>query len=100
MIIILEKMTAKKPRSITIPPTGFIGEPQVEALTNLNRSTLRRMWASGQFPAPIRLSEKRIGFAVEEVLRWLDEKRANARVVDLPSTKLCTPTVLSMATAA
>lgn len=38
----------------------------------LSLSTFRRLNARNQFPAPIRLSERRLGWRVSALLEWLD----------------------------
>lgn len=40
----------------------------------LSRATLDRMVADGRFPAPIRLTERRLAFNAEAVNAWIDKK--------------------------
>jgi prophage regulatory protein len=42
----------------------------------LSRSTLDRLVAAGQFPAPVRLTERRLAFDAAAVERWITEKLA------------------------
>jgi prophage regulatory protein len=42
----------------------------------LSRATLDRMVAAGKFPAPIRLTERRLAFNQADVERWMQEKVA------------------------
>jgi prophage regulatory protein len=49
----------------------------VEALTGLSRSTIYRLASAGQFPRPIRLGPRAVGWAVNEINCWLEERAAN-----------------------
>lgn len=40
----------------------------------LSRATLDRMVAAGKFPAPIRLTERRIAYSESAVESWMAEK--------------------------
>jgi prophage regulatory protein len=42
----------------------------------LSRATLDRMVAAGKFPAPIRLTERRLAYDADSVERWMQEKVA------------------------
>ncbi len=42
--------------------------------TGLNRVTLWRKIAKGQFPAPVQLSENSIGFYEDEIAAWLESR--------------------------
>ena len=50
--------------------------PQVEASTGLSRSTLYAMIAEGEFPRPIRLGKRAVGWTETEVSDWLDTRKA------------------------
>lgn len=56
----------------------------VAAMTSLSRTTIWRLSRKrGEFPAPIQLSENRIGWSASSVSNWLAERvRASAREVD------------------
>ena len=43
-------------------------------LTGLSRSTLRRMVERGDFPQPVRLGLRSIGWWQHEVLDWLESR--------------------------
>jgi prophage regulatory protein len=46
----------------------------VRALTGLSRSTLWRLWRRGEFPQPLKLTARLIGWRAAEVQRWLDSR--------------------------
>lgn len=46
------------------------------AAANLSRSALYYMAEKGQFPSPVRISDKRIAFVRSEVDQWIDERIA------------------------
>ena len=42
----------------------------------LSRATLDRLVTAGKFPAPIRLTERRLAFNASDVEAWMQEKVA------------------------
>ena len=48
-------------------------------LTSLSRAAINRHRDAGNFPRPVQLGERRIGFVKTEVNAWIDA-RINARV--------------------
>jgi len=58
-------------------------KPQVRALTGLGDSTIRRMVKKGDFPAPVQLSPRAVGWRSEAVLAWIEARK----VADLPGVK-------------
>lgn len=50
--------------------------PQVKARTGLGRSSLYRAIAAGDFPAPIKLSERASAWNAAEVDRWITSRIA------------------------
>ena len=44
--------------------------PEVMRLTGLGRSTIYRLLAAGQFPPPVRLSERAVGWRRSDVDNW------------------------------
>ena len=52
--------------------------PAVLNLTGLTRPSLYRLIASGDFPAPIRPTERTVAFSSAAVNRWIKEKLAEA----------------------
>lgn len=48
--------------------------PDVERRTGLKRSTIYKKVASGDFPAPVKLTSNTIAFHAHEVDRWCNER--------------------------
>jgi prophage regulatory protein len=56
--------------------TTFLTPKAVCERTSLSRSTLDRLVAAGTFPAPIRLTDRRLAYDAAVVERWMLEKAA------------------------
>ena len=56
--------------------TRIMRRPQVEAATGLSRSTLYAMMTEGEFPRPIRLGKRAVGWPESEVSDWLETRKA------------------------
>ena len=52
----------------------FISPKAVCAKVAISRSTLSRLVATGEFPMPITLSERRLAFDLEEIEKWMAER--------------------------
>ena len=57
-----------------IKPISILRLPQVQARTGLARSTIYALIARNQFPAPLKLTEKSVGWDSASVERWIEEK--------------------------
>lgn len=70
------------------PPSGqrFMRRPEVQRLTSLSRSSLYRLIAAGEFPAPIRLSAVSVAWLATEVSLWISERVAHHRRPIDPTT--------------
>lgn len=71
-------MTTEKPR--------LMASKEAAIATSLSRTLLHLMSAQGQFPAPVKLGERRIAYVRVEVEAWVDE-RINGRSVDYRSPR-------------
>lgn len=62
----------------------ILGAADAAARFGVSFSTLKRGWPVGKFPAPIRVSENRIGWLEVEIDRWQRERIAerDARVTE------------------
>jgi prophage regulatory protein len=61
-------------------PPCFIRIKQVKQRTGLGRSTLYSMIAQGQFPRPISLGARAVGWLDYEVQNWVNDRvRASRR---------------------
>ena len=54
--------------------------PQVIARTGLSRSTIYLRISKGQFPKPISLGGRAVGWIEEEINSWLDEQIRASRM--------------------
>ena len=48
--------------------------PDVQALTGLSRSTIYALMAKGQFPRPVRLTEKAVAWPESAIADWLSQR--------------------------
>lgn len=55
--------------------TRVLRRPQVEAATGLGRSTIYEMIARGEFPTPIKLGARAVGWIESEIEQWLDHRK-------------------------
>lgn len=58
------------------PKSGFVRKPAVCAFVGCGPTKLHSLVKSGDFPQPVRLSERMTVYRAEEVVRWVDEKTA------------------------
>ena len=49
--------------------------PEVLGATQLSRATIYRLLGSGEFPRPIKLSERAIGWRRDEVETWIETRK-------------------------
>ena len=54
----------------------FLSPKAVCEKISLSRSTLDRMVAAGQFPAPIRLTQSRLAYSERDVEAWMEKVAA------------------------
>jgi len=59
-----------------LPSTGLIRQPQVLEIVPFSSATLWRRCRSGQFPKPVKLSERITAWRVGEVRAWLSAQGA------------------------
>lgn len=58
---------------------AVLRRPKVESRTGLARSSLYALIASGQFPAPIRLTPNTVGWLEHEIERWIAQRAKASR---------------------
>jgi prophage regulatory protein len=56
-------------------PTQIERRHQVEARTGLSRSAIYAAMARNDFPRPVRLAAKAVGWRTEEVDAWIDSRQ-------------------------
>ncbi len=54
---------------------------QVEARTGLSRSTIYQRIADGEFPAPVSLGGRAVGWPSDEIDAWIADRIAQAQKV-------------------
>ena len=54
----------------------IVKRPDVEAATGLSRSSLYRLAASGEFPRPIKLGPRAVGWRADEIAAWIEQRTA------------------------
>jgi len=75
-----------------IDPSSILRLKAVCTLTGLSRSTLWRMCRRGEFPQPLKLTARLIGWRAAEVHRWLDSRERGCPALteakaELPETR-------------
>lgn len=57
----------------------ILRRPQVQARTGLARSTIYELVSAGRFPAPIRLSDRTVGWLESEIEGWIASRVMQSR---------------------
>jgi prophage regulatory protein len=55
-------------------PERFLTPKAVTQLTSFSRSTLDRKVASGDFPKPLKISDRRLAYRESAVVEWMQSK--------------------------
>ena len=55
-----------------------VDKAQAQRLANLSARTWDRLEARGETPPKTRLSERRVGYRITDLQRWLDARRETA----------------------
>lgn len=71
-------MQATQLSTVCTADNRFLRLPQVMALIGLSKSTVYKLVRRGEFPAPLRLSERCIAWRAAEVASWMDARRNEA----------------------
>lgn len=50
--------------------------PEVEAITGLSTTSIYRMMERGDFPRPVRLGKKAVGWPESKITEWLESREA------------------------
>ena len=61
---------------VDLSRSKIIKRAQVQSATGLSRSTLYRLAASGQFPRPIQLGPRAVGWRSDEIAAWIEQRTA------------------------
>lgn len=60
----------------------FLREREVKQKTGIPRSQRYRMMASGQFPHPVKISERCVAWSAAEIEKWQQERIARRDLED------------------
>jgi len=55
--------------------TTILRRPAVERITGLSRSTIYAMMAEGDFPKPIKLGKRAVGWREADLASWLESRQ-------------------------
>jgi prophage regulatory protein len=81
-----------KTNKITAAPRlpQYVGYREVQDAVGLSRRTIERMVRDGKFPRPAQLAPNRVGWQMDVVLAWLDQRGAGplAKAVEKPGDLL------------
>ncbi|MGM0584944.1 MAG: helix-turn-helix transcriptional regulator [Pseudomonadota bacterium] len=56
----------------------ILRRPAVLQATGLSTSTIYELMAAGDFPKPIRLSKRAVGWPESAVMEWLEQRKLSA----------------------
>ena len=59
--------------------TALLRRKQVEAQTGLARSTIYKLIAQGNFPAPVRITAKAVAWPSNQVADWIASRVSTAK---------------------
>lgn len=57
----------------------ILRRPEVQTRTGLSRSTIYDAMARGEFPKPIKLGLRAVGWSEAEITAWLETRKANRK---------------------
>lgn len=52
----------------------YLRRTAVEKLTGLSRSTIYKLMAQGDFPRPVKLTEKAVAWPESAIVEWLESR--------------------------
>ncbi len=58
----------------------ILRRPAVERITGLGRSTIYDWMARGEFPQPVKLGTRAVGWRESDVLSWLESRQPRTAV--------------------
>ena len=69
------------------PEPAILRRPQVEQRTGLSRSTLYQYIKDGDFPKPVRLGLRAVGWLESDISDWIAARVKGARPGSAPATR-------------
>jgi predicted DNA-binding transcriptional regulator AlpA len=81
MLVLLNETTTMQEKSVLkqpyqLPEIGFMKLPQVLQVIPVSRSTFLNKIKSGEYPAPIKLSERSVAWRVSDVMALVEKLSA------------------------
>jgi prophage regulatory protein len=61
-----------------MPKKKFLLLPDLPKLVGVSQTTIQRLVKRGEFPAPLRLSARRVAWPTTTVADWLDQRAREA----------------------
>lgn len=58
---------------------SFLRLPEVKRMTGLSRSSIYMQIKTGQFPAPVKLGGRAVGWVEDEILTWARDRVLESR---------------------
>lgn len=52
----------------------YYRRPSIEEMLGLSRSTIYRMMHDGDFPRPVKIGRRAVGWSSEEIERWISKR--------------------------
>ena len=78
-------------RPIRGPPHGLqpviLRRPAVEAMVGLRRSAIYKLMAAGEFPLPVKLTGKAVGWKRDDIEAWLAARPPSRRARLIPQER-------------
>ena len=63
-----------KQHAVPEKPGRFLRRHTVETLTGLSRSTLYHLMSTGEFPRPVKLSVRAVGWRESDIVAWIEAR--------------------------
>jgi len=67
---------ANRPKPSQVSPNPLLNRLEAAAYCGLSATTIDRMRAAGEFPAPIQLTKRRVAWRRTDLEKWIDERAA------------------------
>lgn len=74
----VRKPASTPPNFDSLPATGYMRQPQVLEVVPFSSATLWRKCNAGQFPKPVKLSERVTAWRIGDVRKFLETQAAGA----------------------
>ena len=62
---------------MAIKDKKIMRRPEVEAVTGNSRSSIYAMMARGDFPKPVKIGARSVGWVTSDIEAWLDQRMSN-----------------------